>query len=313
MKLKLLSLFFLSTIYSYSQDATKLKIVDTRSINDLPNAKANGIQAEFKSRTALGVPGTGTYSANLTISPWVASDNSGGYNHQLNFNQGGLFYRKALPLDAQWGEWQQFILGDSKGVVAGLTTNKEIKNTLGSGSKLTLFDDLEGRNNRIILYANENGANIQSTFSASGVSHINFLTASTNRMIILGNGNVGIGTKNPDAKLAVNGNIHAREVKVDLAVPADYVFEKYFTGNSNLKPDYEFKTLDEIKEFTQKNHHLPGVPSAIEIKEKGLNLGEMNNILLQKVEELTLLLIEQNDVIKELNKEVQQLKSSKDE
>jgi hypothetical protein len=50
--------------------------------------------------------------------------------------------------------------------------------------------------------------------------------------------NVGIGSISPDSKLTVKGKIHAEEVKVDLAVPADYVFEKYYLGKSSLKPDY---------------------------------------------------------------------------
>ncbi|WP_081623189.1 hypothetical protein [Empedobacter brevis] len=128
-------------------------------------------------------------------------------------------------------------------------------------------------------------------------------------------GNVGIGTNNPDAKLAVKGNIHAQEVKVDLAVPADYVFQKYYTGNSLLNPSYQFKSLEEIKVFTAKNHHLPDLPSAKEIQENGLKVGEMNNLLLQKIEELTLHLIELNEQnkvqaqnIEELKQEIELLK-----
>ena len=124
------------------------------------------------------------------------------------------------------------------------------------------------------------------------------------------NGNVGIGTNNPDAKLAVKGNIHANEVKVDLAVPADYVFQKYYSGSSTLNPSYQFRSLNEIKSFTEQHHHLPDLPSAKEIQENGLKLGEMNNLLLQKIEELTLHLIEQNSKIDQLTKEIKQLKQN---
>lgn len=120
-------------------------------------------------------------------------------------------------------------------------------------------------------------------------------------------GNVGIGTNNPDAKLTVRGNIHAQEVKVDLAVPADYVFQKYYTGNSRLNPSYQFKSLKEIKSFTEENHHLPDIPSAKEFQENGLKLGEMNNILLEKIEELTLHLIEQSEKISQQDKKIDQL------
>src|SRR5690606_37013801 len=98
--------------------------------------------------------------------------------------------------------------------------------------------------------------------------------------------------------------IHAEEIKVDLAVPADYVFQKYFTGFSDLKPDYEMFSLKEVESFIKENHHLPNVPSAEEIQENGLHLGEMNNLLLQKVEELTLYIIEQNKRIDALEAQI---------
>jgi hypothetical protein len=129
------------------------------------------------------------------------------------------------------------------------------------------------------------------------------------RMVIKSNGFIGIGSKNPDAPLAVKGLIHANEVKVDLLVPADYVFEKYYTGNSTLKPEYAIPTLEDVEKFTKENNHLPNIPSAKEIQEKGLNIGEMSNLLLQKIEELTLYTIEQNKLIKEQQKRIETLEN----
>ena len=131
------------------------------------------------------------------------------------------------------------------------------------------------------------------------------------RLVVSTNGNVGIGSLYPDQKLTVKGKIHAEEIIVDLAVPADYVFQKYYTGKSELKSDYSVPTLAEIESFTKKNHHLPNVPSAQEIKQNGLSLGEMSNVLLQKVEELTLYAIEQNKVIEELKIQVATLMAKK--
>lgn len=107
-------------------------------------------------------------------------------------------------------------------------------------------------------------------------------------------GNVGIGTTTPLAKLSVNGQIRATEVKVmaNINVP-DYVFEK----------DYELRTLKETKEYLTENKHLPEIPSAAEIGENGIDLGDMNMRLLKKIEELTLHLIEQNERIEKLEKE----------
>ena len=157
--------------------------------------------------------------------------------------------------------------------------------------------------------------------TANSVGNIRFLTtgSGTERMRIESSGNVGIGTTIPDSKLTVNGTIHATEVKVTATVPADYVFEKYYLGESSLKPDYTLLTLSEVEKYTTANHHLPNVPSAKEIKENGLHLGEMSNILLQKIEELTLYSIEQKKTIEKqataiekLEKENQAFKSIAD-
>jgi len=137
----------------------------------------------------------------------------------------------------------------------------------------------------------------------AGYYGVDFFTNDTNRMKILFNGNVGIGTVSPDQKLTVNGTIHSKEVIVDTNIAPDYVFQKYYTGKSELKSDYRMPTLTEIEDFTRKNNHLPNVPSAKEMQENGILVGEMSNVLLQKVEELTLYIIEQQKELERLKKE----------
>ena len=109
-------------------------------------------------------------------------------------------------------------------------------------------------------------------------------------------GFVGMGTTSPDTRLTVKGVVHAQEVKIDLngATAPDYVFEK----------DYKLPSLEKIKSYIDRYHHLPEVPSAKEMEENGVKVGEMNMLLLKKVEELTLYVIE-------LKKEVEQLKANK--
>jgi hypothetical protein len=113
------------------------------------------------------------------------------------------------------------------------------------------------------------------------------------------NGMVGIGTKSPDELLTVKGKIHTQEVLVDLngAVAPDYVFEQYFEGSSAGNTAYKLPSLEEVAAFIEANHHLPGVPSAAALDEKGLSLKAMNLILLQKIEELTLYTLEQQEQI----------------
>ena len=112
-------------------------------------------------------------------------------------------------------------------------------------------------------------------------------------------GKVGIGTTSPDQMLTVNGTIHAKEVLVDLTGSlADYVFS----------PTYSLRPLTEVEAFVKENQHLPEIPSAAEVKEKGLSMGEMQNKLLQKIEELTLYVIEQQKQIEKQNAEIEALK-----
>lgn len=97
-------------------------------------------------------------------------------------------------------------------------------------------------------------------------------------------GNFGIGTTNPTDMLTVAGKIGAREIKVSTNAGADFVFE----------PDYKLGNLTELEKFVKTNKHLPEIPTAKEMIENGVNLGELNIKLLQKVEELTLHLIEKD-------------------
>ncbi|CAM1360221.1 hypothetical protein [Tenacibaculum xiamenense] len=128
-----------------------------------------------------------------------------------------------------------------------------------------------------------------------------YFTSAANLIV---DGKIGVGSRNPDEMLTVKGSIHCEEVKIDLEVPADYVFQKYYTGNSILKEEYKMPTLKEVEEYTKKHHHLPEVPSARKIKEDGLRLKEMTNLLLQKIEELTLYTIEQEKRIKALEEKL---------
>ncbi|MCX2680343.1 tail fiber protein [Galbibacter sp. EGI 63066] len=120
----------------------------------------------------------------------------------------------------------------------------------------------------------------------------------TGNMNVL-DGKVGIGTTNPDSKLTVKGNIHAQEVKLDLngSVAPDYVF----------KEGYDIKTLEEVEDYIQKKGHLPNIPSAKEMEEEGIDLKAMNLKLLEKIEELTLHIIELKKTVDNQEKRIKGL------
>jgi hypothetical protein len=104
-------------------------------------------------------------------------------------------------------------------------------------------------------------------------------------------GKVGIKTETPgDYDLAVNGKIRSQEIKVETANWPDYVF----------KDDYKLTSLAETEKFIRSNGHLPDVPKASELETNGVSLGEMNKLLVQKIEELTLHLIEKDKVLEQV-------------
>jgi hypothetical protein len=124
-------------------------------------------------------------------------------------------------------------------------------------------------------------------------------------IVIDGIGNVGINISNPSEKLTVNGKIKAREIRVDAIGMPDYVFAT----------KYELLPLPALEKYIHQYQHLPEIPSAAEAEKNGIALGEMNKLLLKKIEELTLHLIEherkmneQAEVLARQQKEISELK-----
>nr|WP_321453837.1 hypothetical protein [uncultured Carboxylicivirga sp.] len=110
-------------------------------------------------------------------------------------------------------------------------------------------------------------------------------------------GKIGIGTISPGYKLDVIGTIRAREIKVDLN-GADFVFES----------GYKLRALEEVESYVKDNKHLPDIEPASKMEENGTELGELNSKLLQKIEELTLYMIDINKEVKTLKQENMVLK-----
>ena len=130
-------------------------------------------------------------------------------------------------------------------------------------------------------------------------------------MVILKNGNVGIGDSTPtEGTLVVSGTIvSSGSMMANATLTPDYVFEQYFNGTSESNPDYSFPSLTEIEAFVKENHHLPNVPSATEVKEHGgIVLNRASEVQLEKIEELYLHTIEQQKQLEAQQKEIEELK-----
>jgi len=140
---------------------------------------------------------------------------------------------------------------------------------------------------REVINSNDQSVAVRGTLYLDGGTGIYYRAAFgagnwSNALYFAGNGNIGIGEPNPTNCLAVNGSIKAREVIVSPSDWSDFVFA----------PDYRRLPLAEVERYVQANGHLPGIPSAAQVAAGGINVGDMQARLLQKIEELTLELID---------------------
>lgn len=116
-----------------------------------------------------------------------------------------------------------------------------------------------------------------------------------------GNGKAIVAYSNTGTKilqLENSGLLRTREIRIDAASWADFVFDK----------NYVLPKLKDVSKYIQKNHHLPGIPSAAELQENGINVGEMQTLQMQKIEELTLYMIEMDKKMEAMQTEIDNLK-----
>ena len=190
------------------------------------------------------MPGSGTYSTSLTISPW--SGVSGGYVHQLNFNNGGVYYRTGV-FNANWDNWRKLVMEDGNGNISIGSSNPNSKlwiygGDIGFHQNNTLTNGIIWKNGG---YQKTSAAIKPVDLSSYARQGLGFFTGDfsdnttdmVERMRITRAGKVGIGTITPDYLLTVAGTISAREVKVEAnAGGADFVFDD----------DYPLRPLSEV-------------------------------------------------------------------
>lgn len=332
----ILFLLVILTLEVISQTADKVVVLDTRDVVVEPTQYNNEVRFEFKRRTTIEVPGSGAYSGLLTIAPW--RDNSGDAHHQLNFNEGGIFYRMGQPSGTTWSNWMRLITTDINGNVGIGTTSPSypliVENSSASGY-IARFQDSEDRG--ISIYTNGTDAGIGSTYGEKFYVFANDVLA--NGMVIDTDGKIGIGTKDPGAFFEINkstndiwtayikngggsskgllmkvgyggninndvptimqledgnGNLRMKvnsngKVSIGInTVPSGYIFAvagkamfeevKVETDWADFvfESDYNLMSLTELQTFIETNKHLPDIPTAKEVKEEGVSVGEMN-------------------------------------
>lgn len=147
-----------------------------------------------------------------------------------------------------------------------------------------------------------------STPNSSGITKIKFTdSVHKSNFVIFNTGKVTVGTdqydNDPNYIFYVRKGIKAEQIKVENPSAngwADYVFKK----------EYKLNTLETVERHIEEKGHLPNIPSAEDVKKNGINLGEMDAKLLEKIEELTLYVIQLNKDVKQLGEENKKLKKT---
>jgi len=170
--------------------------------------------------------------------------------------------------------------------------------TASNGDKLILYNSSPAQYDGRVGVGSRQNLWFKSFGSAINSGTIEWYTGQNSipRMTLTGSGALSIGTTDPKGyMLAVAGSAIATSITVKTVDNwPDYVF----------KPTYTLPSLPSIKSYIEQNHHLPDMPSEEDVKNKGIDLGEMVKLQTKKIEELTLYLIEKDKQITELNKKV---------
>lgn len=149
---------------------------------------------------------------------------------------------------------------------------------------------------------------LQSSIKTTGRAFIFYTNTNTQCLSMLDN-RVGIGTMNPLYKLDVNGSIGAKTITVDSILRAEEIIVETSGADFVFTDDYQLRPLSEVEAFITENKHLPEIQSAQDMQENGVSVSELQTKLLQKIEELTLYLIQQEETIRQQDLRIKALET----
>jgi hypothetical protein len=325
---KLVSLLFLCPYLGFSQSNT-FPATGNVGIGTLYPRGILDIGSSSGDIFLTGNTNTGTYQSNFLsghvyLTPYAGNDIA--YLQARRQNNSGTVSLRLRTYDA--GNLVEAMHIAGNGAIGIGTINPISKlDVEGNASMLTgvhkmYFSELYSfditkagfRNNAGNLVMNaKNGGILFLNRDVTAETHIQSFSGSDaiDIAVFKSNGSVGIGTSNtsdPSFRLFVETGIRTRRVKVDATTWADYVFRK----------DYRLPELKHVEAFIKVNQHLPDVPSAAEVEKNGLDLGDTQALLLKKIEELTLYIIElnknlalQQDENNKLNKRIELLEKAR--
>lgn len=310
---------------------TKLDVQDTRATPTVPNSYSRSVESHFKETTVLGLS-AGNYHTVLGLRGW--SDDSGGRAHELAFADDSKIYLRSGFNSTGWGGWRSLLVSDESGnfdVNGNIKLANRANNfTIGYASLSETYSGAStilGNN----LIAGSAVNTVKKTISVpdpgtfvslnyyygitfhtgvNGALNVDQPVENSEKMRITQSGNVLIGKTqqaNANYKLDINGKVRANEIVVN-TTGADFVFEN----------GYRLRPIVELEKFVKQNKHLPEIPTAKTMQTEGVGVSELQTKLLQKVEELSLYIIElnkknekQEEAIGELKKELEKIKSKK--
>ncbi len=207
---------------------------------------------------------------------------------------------------------ESILLNGDVEVVSGLFSTSGYQDFMGTKVTAILGDDyneytcfgsarggmIRGSNEGyLILSGNPNGYGNRNVY-------INRYTSNGDVIMTAGSGQVGIGVDNPEYKLDVAGTVHANSIIADGNIRASEIIVTTTGADFVFADDYQLRPLSEVKAFITENKHLPEIKSAQEMQENGVGINELQTQLLQKIEELTLYILQQEERIKALEAEL---------